>query len=101
MPASNRCHPGQEEQNNLKQTDMKTIKKLEVAVTYTVELSDVSVSDDVHAGLMKCYDERGGCIPSEYEVCSSEAESAREWLSENIREADSIDWECEIEEMKD
>lgn len=63
-----------------------------VKVTYTVSLSDVEVPDEVFDELAKAYDE-GGDIPE----WDTELENANEWLSDNIRQEDTTDWEYEIE----
>ena len=59
-------------------------------MTYRVGLGNVEVPDDVYDSLAKCYDE-GGDVPMPKE--------ASEWLADNIREADAMDWEYEIEDF--
>lgn len=76
---------------------MKTIKNLEVKVTYTVSLSDVEVPDDVYDALSECYEVFGFVS----QASMSDAESvASDWLNDNIFQDDSMDWEYEIEEFK-
>lgn len=79
---------------------MKTIKSLTIKVTYTVGLGNVEVPDEVYDALGECYDE-GGYI-SEVSTCTTDKESiASEWLSDNIREADAMDWEYDIEDFEE
>lgn len=76
---------------------MRIIKKLTVKMTYRVGLGNVEVPDDVYDSLAKCYDE-GGDVPMPNESDEGFAE-ASEWLADNIREADAMDWEYEIEDF--
>lgn len=78
---------------------MKIIKNLTVKMTYRVGLGNVEVPDDVYDSLAKCYDE-GGDVPMPNESDEDSAE-ASEWLSDNIREADAMDWEYEIEDFEE
>nr|DAV67798.1 MAG TPA: hypothetical protein [Caudoviricetes sp.] len=72
---------------------MKTIKNLYVKVTYTVGLEDVEVSDEVYEQLYKMAD-----YGFSVEDCeSSEYPEAFDWLSENIKERDAMDWGYEVE----
>jgi len=72
---------------------MKTIKNLYVKVTYTVGLGDVEVSDEVFEQLDKMADY--GFTVEDYE--SSKYPEAFDWLSDNIRERDAMDWAYEVE----
>ena len=65
---------------------MKKIKDLTIKVTYRVGLSDVEVPDKVYDELAKAYDE---------------LENANEWLLDNIRQEDAMDWEFEIDDFQD
>ena len=78
---------------------MKVIKNLTVKMTYRVGLCDVEVPDDVYDSLAKCYDE-GGDVPMPGESDKDSVE-ASEWLSDNIREADAMDWDYEIEDFEE
>lgn len=75
---------------------MKNIKDLTIKVTYRVELGNVEVPDEVYNELAKAYDE-GGDVPG----WDDELENAKEWLSDNIREADAMEWEYEIDDFQD
>lgn len=75
---------------------MKTIKDLTVKVTYRVGLGNVKVPDEVYDELAKAYDE-GGDVSD----CRDEFENASEWLLDNIRQRDAMDWEFEIEDFND
>ncbi|RGV56524.1 hypothetical protein DWW00_22715 [Bacteroides fragilis] len=79
--------------------EMKIIKNLTVKMTYRVGLGNVEVPDDVYDFFAKCYDE-GGDVPMPNESDEDSAE-AYEWLSDNIREADAMDWEYEIEDFEE
>ena len=68
---------------------MKIIKNLTVNVTYRVGLDNVEVPDDVY-----------GVVPNPSESDEDSAK-ASEWLSDNIREADAMDWEYDIEDFKE
>lgn len=76
---------------------MKTIKDLTVKVTYTVGLGNVQVSDEVYEALAHCYDDGGEVTLDGFD---DEANVASEWLSDNIREADAMDWEYEVENFE-
>lgn len=82
--------------------NMKTIKDLTIKVTYRVGLGDVKVPDQVYNALSECYD-RGGDVPMPDE-CSitgqPELAEAAEWLTDNIRQNDAMDWEFEIEDIE-
>lgn len=75
---------------------MKNIKDLTIKVTYRVGLGNVEVTDEVYNELAKAYDE-GGDVPE----WDDELENAKEWLSDNIREADAMEWEYEIDDFQD
>lgn len=75
---------------------MKKIKDLTIKVTYRVGLSDVEVLDKVYDELAKAYDE-GGDVPE----WDDELENANEWLLDNIRQEDAMDWEFEIDDFQD
>ncbi|MDO4881118.1 MAG: hypothetical protein Q3983_07545 [Capnocytophaga sp.] len=72
---------------------MKTIKNLTVKVTYCVGLIDVEVPDEVYEELDKMADY--GFSVSDSEI--SKFPNAFDWLSDNIRERDAMDWEYEVE----
>jgi hypothetical protein len=76
---------------------MKIIKDLTCEVTYTVGLGNLKVPDDVYAGLCEMFD-KGSKIShiSSSEGQSKNMVSALEWLRDNIKERDSMDWICEI-----
>ena len=76
---------------------MVTIKDLTVKVTYRVGLGEVEMPEKVHQQLLEA-SENG----DEIEMCGiSKYPDAYEWLSDNIRERDCMDWEAEIEEMSE
>lgn len=76
---------------------MVTIKDLTVKVTYRVGLCEVEMPEKVHQQLLEASEngdeiEMGGI---------SKYPDAYEWLSDNIREHDCMDWEAEIEEVSE
>jgi hypothetical protein len=76
---------------------MVTIKDLTVKVTYRVGLGEVEMPEKVHQQLLEVSEngdeiEMGGI---------SKYPEAYEWLSDNIRERDCMDWEAEIEEVSE
>lgn len=70
---------------------MKVIKDLAVTVTYTVELGGVEVPDKVFEQLNKMADYGFSVGIGD----SDEYEKAFEWLMNNIREDDAMDWKYE------
>ena len=73
---------------------MKTIKDLDVKVTYRVGLGDVKVSDKVFEQLNEIA-ENGG----EIDGTGMDYIEASEWLRDNIKEADCCDIEYDITEL--
>lgn len=70
---------------------MKTINNLTVTVTYTVGLGNIKVSKEVYDDLIKHYDAGLWEIP--------EDSIAAEWLADNIKEKDAMDWSYEIDDL--
>lgn len=73
---------------------MKKIKDLTIKVTYIVGLSNIEVPDEVYNELAKAYDE-GGDVPE----WDDELENANEWLLDNIRQNDAMEWEFDMGEI--
>lgn len=73
---------------------MKTIKNLDVKVTYRVGLGDIEVSDEVFEQLNEII-ENG----TEIDGMGMEYSEASEWLRNNIKERDCCDLEYEITEL--
>ena len=71
---------------------MKVIKDLAVTVTYMVEFEEVEVPDKVFEQLNKL--ENYGISVGIGD--SDEYEKAFEWLMNNIREDDAMDWKYEV-----
>jgi hypothetical protein len=76
---------------------MVTIKDLTVKVTYRVGLGEVEMPEKVHQQLLEASEngdeiEMGGI---------SKYPDAYEWLSDNIRERDCMDWSAEIEDVSE
>lgn len=70
---------------------MKTINNLTVTVTYTVGLGNIEVPKKVYDDLMKHYDNELQGVP--------EDSIAAEWLADNIKEKDAMDWSYEIDDL--
>ena len=76
---------------------MVTIKDLTVKVTYRVGLGEVEMPKKVHQQLLEASDNG-----DEIEMGNiSKYPDAYDWLSDNIRECDCMDWEAEIEEVSE
>lgn len=74
---------------------MPKIKSLSVIVTYRVGLGNLNASKEVIDQLKKAC-ERGKRInPSDNDLFFK----AGEWLTNEIKERDSFDWEVEIDEV--
>lgn len=73
---------------------MKTIKDLDVKVTYKVGLGNVKVPNKVFEQLNEIADSG-----REVDGTGMEYPEALEWLRNNIKERDCCDLEYEIEEM--
>jgi hypothetical protein len=74
---------------------MVTIKDLTVKVTYRVCLVEVEMPEKVHQQLLEASEngdeiEMGGI---------SKYPDAYEWLSDNIRERDCMDWSAEVDDV--
>ena len=77
---------------------MWTIENLEISVTYKVKLCDLNVPDDVYSGICKIQDERNGKIRNDVSIYEADKDTvvALEWLTYNIKESDSCEWNYEI-----
>lgn len=75
---------------------MKKINNLAVTVKYTVQLSDMKVSDAVHKGLMDNYEFDSNDIGIKKDKDYNEA---FEWLAGHINESDATDWVYEIDDI--
>lgn len=73
---------------------MITVKDLTVKVTYRVGLGDVEMPEKVFEQIMEAAENCDEIDPSGMQYAD-----AGEWLSNNIREGDCMDWSAEIEEI--
>lgn len=71
---------------------MKTIKNLTVTVTYIVGLGNVEVSEEVYNDLTEHYENNVWEVP--------EDSIAAEWLADNIKEKDAMNWSYEINDFR-
>lgn len=74
---------------------MKTVKDLIVEVKYRVRLGDVEMPQKVYDQLIEATDNGDVIDP----IGMPKYPEAAEWLSDNIRERDCMDWECEIQDI--
>lgn len=82
---------------------MKKIKNLTVEVTYRVGLGSLGVGlgslevpEVVHKQLTEIADNG-----REVDGSDMKYTEALEWMNENIKERDCMDWSCEIEELEE
>ena len=73
---------------------MKKVKDLTVKVTYRVGLVDVDMPDEVYYELADAHDNG-----DKLDITQMDYPEATEWLCDNIREADCMDWKAELEEL--
>jgi len=74
------------------------IKKLNVTVTYSVGLGNLSnVPKKVVEQLEEAYD--SGHTIASFDV-GQPYQEAMDWLVENIKQRDCFDWECEIDNLE-
>lgn len=71
--------------------DMKIINNLTVTVTYTVGIGNIKVLKEVYNDLIKHYDAGLWEVP--------EDSIAAEWLADNIKEKDAMDWSYKIDDL--
>jgi hypothetical protein len=74
---------------------MKTVKDLTVKVTYRVGLVDVEMPQKVYDQIVEAAENGDDIDPSDPRKYTD----AADWLSDNIRERDCMDWEAEIEDV--
>jgi len=76
---------------------MKTINDIEVEVTFRVKLSDVKVPDNVYKGFIELENEYFGEIASSDVIKDKNIMAAYDWLGENIKYEDGLDYIYQIE----
>lgn len=76
---------------------MKTIKNIDVRVTYNVALSDIEVPDDVYDALMN---KEGDEIDGDNYNLTDEELKVEEWLCHHISESDAYKWRHRIDEIE-
>lgn len=74
---------------------MKTIENLTVKMKFSVELSDVEVSDEVHRGLEKISELFS--VSTEEVIRDEDIIEAFDWLNNNIHSGDALDWGYEVD----
>ena len=74
---------------------MKTVKDLTISVKYRVGLGDVDMPQNVYDQLVEA-SENG----DEIDPCDNRKYSdAAEWLSDNIKERDCMEWSAEVDDI--
>lgn len=73
---------------------MKKIENLTVQVTYRVGLGSLEVPEIVYKQLNEIADNG-----REVDGSDMKYTEALEWMNENIKERDCMDWSCEIEDL--
>lgn len=74
---------------------MKTIENLSVTMKFSVELSDVEVSDEVYRGLEKISELFS--VSTEEVIRDEDIIEAFDWLNNNIHSGDALDWGYEVD----
>lgn len=76
---------------------MKTIKNLDVTVTYRVGLGDIEVPNDIYEALMNCEAKElnGDKFP-----LTKDEEKAMSWIADNVTVDDAYEWSYEIEDIE-
>lgn len=77
---------------------MKTIKNITVKVTYIASYSNVEATDEEFEAICNSYDE-DFMLGSGAEYDNDDACRTSEWISDNIRDSDAMEWEYEIENL--
>jgi|1_EtaG_2_1085319.scaffolds.fasta_scaffold10939_3 hypothetical protein len=72
----------------------KTVKKLTVSVTYKVGLGDLKIPDNIYEQLLEAHDNGNEIDP----LTLLDADLG-DWLLDNIRERDCMEWDCEIDDI--
>lgn len=75
---------------------MKRVKQLTVKVTYRVALLELDIPINEYHEMAQSFDEG-----EEIEVHGMKYELAQEWLVDNIKESDCMDWSAEVEDLTD
>lgn len=73
---------------------MKKIENIQVTVTYSVELNDIEVPDEVYEGLVN-----GWTFDSEAMNMTKEESAAMDWIEANIEETDATEWRYEVDDI--
>jgi hypothetical protein len=74
---------------------MATIKILQVEVTYTVNLCDVEIPQNIYEQLRDAANDSDGIDQSGL----IEYPGAARWLTDNISEGDSVDWVAKVDTL--
>lgn len=73
---------------------MKNIKELRVKITYEVGLGDLEMPIEVYNEI-----EEAGENGNDIEMNSLKYPKAEQWLYQNIKESDCVEWKTEIIEL--
>lgn len=75
---------------------MKNIKELAVTITYTIGLGNIDIPENIYNELEKAYD-NNDTLDSFSTLTLNKYSNAIDWLAENVKEKDCMNWECEID----
>lgn len=76
----------------------KSVKNLEISVTYSVGLSDVEIEEHVLNGLLSACD-KGKTLNGESK--NEEENYAFEWVLDNILFRDAFEISCEVDDIEE
>jgi hypothetical protein len=74
------------------------VKDLTIKVTYKVGLGDVEMPKKVYEQLLLASEKWAEIDPT---IMKEEYREASDWLSENIKEDDCMDWVAEVDEISE
>jgi len=72
------------------------VKDLRVTVKYSVGLGNVEMPEEAYKQLVEAADNGIAIDP-----CGMTYLEAADWLGENIKERDCMDWECEVDDISE
>ena len=75
---------------------MRTVKRLSIEVTYTVEFAEIDIPDNVYEQLLQAVKNDDKIDPSMLNY-----PEASNWVADNIRERDCMEWSAEIEPFQE
>ncbi len=77
----------------------KKIKKINVTITYSVGLGELSIPESIYNEIQRAHEE-GVTLDTYTTITLNKFPNAIDWMAENIKEKDCFRWECEIDEFE-